>query len=219
VVPRSNGGRCPIMSDKSTQHQSKKRARASGAVLRLHSSLPVYIQSVAFRLSPRFLPCIAKIPYKSLANPVSQWESDHLLQGHPVFLLSSGYRPRPPTTSAVILAVKSISTSSSSLGVRECIAFFDRGASPAPGGLGAGPWRSLGISDRNSWTRFGTRAFSHKVASSSKCDTYPFFLRCATYVSVCHLHWCSFRRATKHQLSFESKPVLILSVGQSCQIC
>jgi hypothetical protein len=41
-----------------------------------------------------------------------------------------------PTTSAVILPLKSISTSSSSLGVHQYIAFFHHGSSPGFGGLG-----------------------------------------------------------------------------------
>jgi hypothetical protein len=48
----------------------------------------------------------------------------------------AGTDPGPQQQPRSSSPIKSISTSSSSLGVRERIAFFDRGASPAPGGLG-----------------------------------------------------------------------------------
>jgi hypothetical protein len=107
----------------------------------------------------------------------------------------AGTDPGPQQQARSSSPVKSISTSSSSLGVRERIAFFDRGASPAPSGLGLVHGARFGISYRDSWTRVRTRAFSHEVTSSSKYDIYSFFSGAiyATYASVCRLHWCSFR--------------------------
>jgi hypothetical protein len=98
-------------------------------------SSPEQVQSVAFRLFldsfhvlPRYQQRPSTVQYRNGTWAISRGK-------HSVLPLLCQYRPRPLTASTVILPVKSISASSSALGMCKRIAFYGRGASVAPGDL------------------------------------------------------------------------------------
>jgi hypothetical protein len=181
---------------------SKRRAPASGAVLRRHSSLPARVQLVAFHLFPRFLPYNILSRHRRITIQCRDGSWTISSREHSVCPLSSRCRPKPTTTSTVFLPRELDLNFFVVSRHAQAHRLLPPWCAPAPGGLGLvhGAHSGSPTGTRDSLTWCETRAFSHKVACSSKYDINPIF---SSAIYPMSLHWYSFRRATKYQLSFE----------------